>query len=341
MKKIVFLLLISFGIHAQIKIKYSQMENPATSSVNLGTQTFSVSTITGSVTIGTGTVAANTSSLGILRVKQNANWADFGDFGSGYFGIWTNQATPTNSNYAIVSNSVSLELLNPSFVRLNSPYGTTMFEANNSYCYSRKLLRVGSTVAPSATLDVTGTMSVSGTSTLTGAAKQTNTLNYEGNTTWKSNATATLTTGNTGTVAVLSDAVFPVQMGLYTNGNPANATTYYGGSFGYIGGTTTQGWAPIYMPYNCTLIGWTCNIRVTGTLASSQSITLSLNVDNSATQLSTAITATAVNQTFTATALNTNVNAGSYIEPKWLTPTWGTPPANFYGTITFWFVRRQ
>lgn len=164
MKKIVFLLLISFGINAQTRIKYSQMENPATSSVNLGTQTFSVSTITGSVTIGTGTVAANTSSLGIVRIKQRSSWMDFGEYSSGVSAIWFNAATPTTSNYNIYNSSSFTAINHSTDVRLE-------IGASARVRLTSTGLRVGSASAPSATLDVTGTMSVSGTSTLNGAVE--------------------------------------------------------------------------------------------------------------------------------------------------------------------------
>lgn len=142
--------------------------------INIGTSSGTINlnsgtaNLTSSTTIGTGTVAANTSSLGILRVKQGSTWMDVGDYGSGYVGLWANQAVNTQTNYAMVTGSLSTEILNTNAIRLNSPYAITMLEVNPNYIYARKLLRVGSTSAPSATLDVTGTMSVSSTATVAG-----------------------------------------------------------------------------------------------------------------------------------------------------------------------------
>ncbi len=187
-----------------------------------------------------------------------------------------------------------------------------------------------------------GTVSVSTTATITGAAKQTNTLNYEGNTTWNTNQTNTLTTGNTGTVAVLSDAVFSVDLCEGVS-SPADATTYYIG----------QGCAPassspvngiIYLPYNCTLIGWSYSGTVKTAVATAGSSTLSavINGTNSVS-LSTSITHTTASgyNNFNATGLNTSLTAGDYINCSLLTPSWATNPTNLYTGITLWFVRRQ
>jgi len=126
---------------------------------------------------------------------------------------------------------------------------------------------------------------------------------------------AVLTGGNTGTVAVLSDAVFGVNCG-GINASPADATTYYFGN-GVMGSSTwltTQGWSKIYLPYNCTLVGYTANFFNATSAASAETSTLSINIDNTPTVLSSAITMSAAINTFTATGLNINVNAGSYID---------------------------
>jgi len=188
MKKLIFLLLISGGLSAQVVIPkstttFSNISATGNLTVNGTARVTGATTLTGaatlssSTTIGTGTVAANTSSLGILRVKQNANWADFGDYGSGYFGIWANQTIPTATNYAWASGSASMEFNHQSQINLNIA-GVTKFFQFSAYGYERMPFRIGSTVAPSATLDVTGTMSVSGTSTLTGAV-ETSTINAQ------------------------------------------------------------------------------------------------------------------------------------------------------------------
>ena len=224
------------------------------------------------------------------------------------------------------------------------PKSTTTFSnvrATGSMTVASKL-RVGSTVAPSSTLDVTGTMSISGTSTLTGAAKQTNTLNYEGNTTWNTNQTNTLTTGNTGTVAVLSDAVFPVYLSAGAT-SFVDGVTYYCGNFGFSNQTLSSG-GVVTLPYNCTLIGYNYNWVITTTLASSETATLSVRVDNTTdVQLSTAITYTAADfyDEFQSLALNTNFTAGNKINIKLQCPSYTTNPVGVYQGVTLWFVRRQ
>jgi len=235
------MIVISFISNAQpTKIKYKQMESPATSSVNLGSQTFSVSNITGSVTL-------------------------------------------------------------------------------------------------------TGPISVSGTSTLTGAAKQTNTLNYEGNTTWNTNQTNTLTTGNTGTVAVLSDALFNVRLNTI-GGNPADGLTYtFGGS--PTGWLQTVGQGRVYLPYNATLVGWSATFQENGGAGTTEAATLNIVVNTTVTALSTAITLSGATGTFydsyNATGLSQNVSAGDYITASLICPTWATNPTGVVTGITLWFVRRQ
>lgn len=186
-------------------------------------------------------------------------------------------------------------------------------------------------------MTVGGNLRVTGSETITGQAKLSNTLNIIGNTTINSNQTNTLTTGNTGTVAVLSDAVFAVNcMAVATT--PADATTYY---FGNTPGTwsTLQGNGKVYMPYNATFVGWSFNGLPNGSYGSAENATLSIGIDNSYTVLNSSITFSA-NTTYSATA-NTNINAGSYYEARLQCPTWVTNPPNTSIGITFWFVRRQ
>lgn len=232
----------------------------------------------------------------------------------------------------LISGGISAQIV--------QPRSTTTFSnvrATGSMTVANKL-RVGSTVAPSATLDVTGTMSVSGTSTLTGAAKQTNTLNYEGNTTWNTNQTNTLTTGNTGTVAVLSDAVFSIDFG-HTSSNPADATTYYFGNIHSFVLSGNSALGNIRLPYNCTLIGWDYNNTVTA--GSSETATLSIAGSTNYT-LSTSISFTASPNYVSGNSLSQNFNAGDIINAKLVCPTWVTTnPTALFSSLTLWFVRRQ
>lgn len=222
------------------------------------------------------------------------------------------------------------------------PKSTTTFSnvrATGSMTVANKL-RVGSTTAPSATLDVTGTMSVSSTATITGAAKQTNTLNYEGNTTWNTNQTNTLTTGNTGTVAVLSDVAFPITFNT-ENFNPVDATTYYYGNALYANSTTASN-GTITIPYNCTLVSWQYNSVTTGGAGTAESSTLAINGTTNYT-LSTSITYSAAGlyNGQSGSGLSQNFAANDVLNIKLVTPTWATNPTGMRSGLTLWFVRRQ
>jgi len=197
-----------------------------------------------------------------------------------------------------------------------------------------------SNISATGNLTVNGTARVTGATTLTGAAKQTNTLNYEGNTTWNSNATATLTTGNTGTVAVLSDAVFGMKA---TSGvfNPADATTYY--VFSLPQQSQTEGLFKYYVPYNCTLVGYSANVY-SGGLSSTESATLDIitqGVSSSTTNITNSLVQNTSVNTYTSNALSVNLNTGTYIELRYTCPTWATNPTSAIIDIQFWFVRRQ
>lgn len=200
------------------------------------------------------------------------------------------------------------------FVPINS---TKSFTAGNS-TFSNVIAR--------------GTLSVGSTATVTGALKASSTFSL---------GSANLTGGNTGTVAVLSDAVFALNLGGGLVSTPADGSTYY---YGNISGVfTQQGFGKIYIPYNITLVGWTYNAWVTSVASSSESSTLSINIDNSATNLSTSITFSAASgvNTYSNSGLSINVNSGSYIEAKLINPTWSTNPQGVNSAITFWFVRRS
>lgn len=150
---------------------------------------------------------------------------------------------------------------------------------------------------------------------------------------------AGLTGGNTGTVAVLSDAVFQFT-GTGLTAAMGDASTYY---FGNAPQTLqTSSVSPFYMPYNATLIGYVANFVVNGGASSAETGTLGINIAGTTTTLSTGITmnaGTGIN-TFTATGLSVNVNAGQMFCPYITTPTWVTNPGTTATGITFLFVRR-
>jgi len=170
MKKIILLLLVSFGLSAQQKIKYKQMENPATSSVNIGTQTFSVSTITGSITMGTGTVVANTTTLGAVRIKQGSSYLDLGENAAGEFCMWGNQSPNAATNYLIKQSGPATVIFNTtSDMRFNGSNNIiARFQAGSTSFYTTYKTTIGSSTLGSATLNVVGNVSVSTTFTNAG-----------------------------------------------------------------------------------------------------------------------------------------------------------------------------
>lgn len=148
---------------------------------------------------------------------------------------------------------------------------------------------------------------------------------------------AGLTGGNTGTVAVLSDAVFSMNF-MSVSSNPADATTYFFANMPY--GIQTVSYGAIYAPYNCTFIGWTFN-AVPSVVATTESATLQIAVNSATTNLNTGIQLNGVTNTYTASGLSQSIAAGDKIEPKLICPTYATNPTGVGFGITLWFVRRQ
>ena len=152
----------------------------------------------------------------------------------------------------------------------------------------------------------------------------------------------TLTAGNTGTVAVLSDAVFQITFNSPST-NPADGVTYYFSNLNFPAQQTSTG-GTVTIPYNCTLIGWDFNMSVTGTVGSGETATLVAMVNNATVSvLSTAITFSNVSgyQGFSASGLSTNFTAGDKFNLRMISPTWATNPTQVYTGVTFWFVRRS
>lgn len=150
----------------------------------------------------------------------------------------------------------------------------------------------------------------------------------------------TVTAGNTGTLAVLSDAVFQITFN-HSAISFADASTYYFGNVVFPPVTTPVSNGTISIPYNCTLVSWTYNSIVAGVVASSETSTLSIAGTTNYT-LSSSITYTAANgyNSITATGLSQNFNANDNINIKEITGTWGTNPTSLSGGLTLWFVRR-
>lgn len=171
----------------------------------------------------------------------------------------------------------------------------------------------------------------------------TGTTNKIGNTTLITSNTTTLTSGATsGTVAVLSDALFSITLS-FPSSNPADgATSYFGSSTYPLSGNATFG--RVRLPYNCTLVGWDLNIGVFGTIGSTESTTtLSIRANNTTDYtLSTTLAysvATGYNP-YSGNAVSIDFAANDYINAKHIFNTFATNPTNVYEGLTLWFVRR-
>ena len=178
---------------------------------------------------------------------------------------------------------------------------------------------------------VTGTFSVGSTATITGALKASSTMSL---------GSANLTGGNTGTVAVLSDAVFCTQSSTKPY-DPGDGLTIYFANSGYLGLTTNATNNRIYVPKNCTLIGYDITGYIDGSSGTAETSTISIRIDNTTdVTLNSSITYTTTYQQWHSMALSTDINSGSYFNLKWVTPTWVTNPTSVVNSVVLWFKLR-
>lgn len=290
------------------------------------------------LSIGSST-AIGTSSLVQVYVTKGTSTVAIGERTTGIGSIWINQTTPSNTNYQLGCNGGSSSLNGTSNSNLTINGNTIL----NAYSSGVAITGILTTTGASTFTGVqnNGNYSSTGNITTTGSGSLNIAYNYNrfGNLYLQSFNTSSLTTSPTsGTLAVLSDVVFPVNL-FAISSNPADATTYYFGNLPF-GWNTTATLGRVIIPYNCTLVGYSANF--VGTAGSTESSTLSINIDGTPTTLSSSITMSASVNQYTATGLSTNVNANSVINARLDCPTWVTTnPTNMVVGITFWFVRRQ
>lgn len=202
---------------------------------------------------------------------------------------------------------------------LGSIVSSQLESTGNGYIGNK--LSIGSNVSPTATLDVTGDAKVSSTFSL---------------------GSANLTGGNTGTVAVLSDAVFPVNL-IAGATSPADGSTQYIGSSGYVWANSAAS-GTVSLPYNCTLVGWQFNSVNSVGNGSSETSTISIMANGSESLvLSTSINFSLASgyNNFSGSGLSTNFSAGDKVNLKIINPTWATNPQGIVTGVVFWFVRRS
>lgn len=304
MKKIIlFLALLSLGVSkAQVVGGYLPLNS--SKSATMGGLRVNGTTLTSSLGIG----VLPSSSLSAFQMVKGTGSVNIGEAVAGFPAIWFDTPIST-SNYAFRGNASNTSI-NATQRQQHNINNTT------KGVWTSTGLRVGSSSDPSAVLDVTGDAKVSSTFSL---------------------GSANLTGGNTGTVAVLSDAVFPINLN-HIASSPADATEYYLGNNAFLYAGAVSG--SITIPYNCTLVAWNISVVNTGGNGSAGSSTVSISGTTNYT-MSTAINYTTVTQAFSASGLSQNFSAGDVFNIKILTPTWATNPlATFHG-VTLWFVRRS
>jgi len=281
MKRIILILaLLSLGVSkAQVVGGYLPLNSTKSATMG-GLRVNGNETVTGTFSVGSTATVANLYSAGTIRSASG-----------------TSSLTGLNNNGNLI---------------------TSTFESTSTG-YMDSKLRVGSVVAPSATLDVTGTLGVSSTFSL---------------------GSANLTGGNTGTVAVLSDAVFCTQSS-HKPYDPADGITIYFANNGYLGLTTNATNNRIYVPKNCTLIGYDITGYIDGSSSTTETSTISIRIDNTTdVTLNSSITYSTTYQQWHSMALSTDINSGSYFNLKWVTPTWVTNPTSVINSVVLWFKLR-
>ena len=111
--------------------------------------------------------------------------------------------------------------------------------------------------------------------------------------------------------------------------NPVDATTYYIGSLPSLAPSTTSGYPRMYIPRSGTIRKIYGHIFIGTTRGTTETSTLYLRYNSTTdTVISSAIItsdASWVNP-FSNTNLSISVTEGSFIELKWVTPTWATNP---------------
>jgi hypothetical protein len=111
--------------------------------------------------------------------------------------------------------------------------------------------------------------------------------------------------------------------------SPADATTYYFGSFPSAAPTTTEGVRRLYIPRTGIITQALVHAINTGTAGSGESGSLyvrkSVTTD---TLITSAFTTNA--QFILITAINVSVSATEFVEIKWVTPTYATNPTGVF-----------
>lgn len=115
----------------------------------------------------------------------------------------------------------------------------------------------------------------------------------------------------------------------FQNVAPADATTYYFGSWENLSYNTTANERKIYILRAGQVLG--ADVLFRQTAGSGETSTMSIRLNNTTdTTISAAITNNAAETHFSNTGLGITVAVGDAIEIKWVTPTWVTNPTGVY-----------
>lgn len=137
--------------------------------------------------------------------------------------------------------------------------------------------------------------------------------------------------GTAGTTVTLP-AAGKVYLPLFFN---TGAITWVNGQVLYFTSTqsTTQGARLIAIPFAGTIIAAEIITTNTGTLATSESVTVAVNINNTPTTISSAVKFDALKNHYEVTGLNIALAAGDTFEIKTTSPTWVTPPTASVMTV--------
>lgn len=173
----------------------------------------------------------------------------------------------------------------------------------------------------------------SSTSTATIGTIRTNSLVVTANTI--SVGAKTLTAGNTGTVAVLSDAVFAINF-QWQGSTPADGATYTISTHPLVLSSSTS---KQYIPVACELFSVTTNYYF-GSLGTTEVATLQLCQNTTVTDITT-FTTSGANYLEQGVSQAVNFSAGDRIAILLKAPTFATNPTVTYGSVMCWFRRRS
>lgn len=328
-KTILAFLLVAFSLFgkAQSRIKYRQMENPATSSVNLGVQTFSAgNSILNNIVIPSQSLATGIS----ITTDQTGNQYPFIVNGGSL-----------NAN-AIMSGSA-----NSRYELVNTTSAVRWYLSNNTATTGIGLdgLSIGTNPNPNSgffMLNSAGNATVTGNALFQSSVGISATTNTIGNMTLISSSTATTTMPATsGTVANLSDAIFALTFG-YDAHNPADNVQYYFGQLPQFVPTISSPLARVTILNNCELIGASISNYVSSVYSSAETSTVGITINGSnSTTICTTMTHTGSVYNYSVSGLSQSVSNGDNINAFIYTPAWVTNPTATYMGMTLYFRRKS